>query len=35
MHNPYSDVLVLIPLGLAVTFMVWVFLMFLKASGRH
>jgi hypothetical protein len=35
MHNPYIALLVLIPLGFAVTFMVWVFFMFLKASGKR
>jgi hypothetical protein len=35
MQNPYVELLVLIPASLALTFMIWVFWMFLKASGRR
>jgi len=35
MQNPYLELLVLIPASFALTFMIWVFWMFLKASGRR
>jgi hypothetical protein len=35
MHNFFIDLLILIPTGFAVAFMVWFFWMFCKASGRR
>jgi hypothetical protein len=35
MQNPYIELLLLIPSSVALAFMVWVFVMFLKASHRH
>ena len=35
MQNPYLDLLCLIPVGLAVAFMVWAFWNFCKASGKR